>query len=222
MTDKKLDIERNYDQDAGAFTTGSAIVPLKPLDALEMTEIFSRIPNSSKDNLNGLISSSGFENYFINVDDYLDDTVKVDKDLWGKEKSPFNYKTLGSAGFDISARLKDSGTIIEPGELAIISTGLRIQMPEDVELQIRSRSGLAYKNQVVILNSPGTIDSDYRDEIKVLLMNHGKENFIVRNGDRIAQGVFSKVYRPGYVLVDQDKLNKTQREGGFGSTGVSE
>lgn len=220
MTDKKLDIKQNYDQDPGVFTAGSAIVPLKPLDASEMTEILSRI--SPEDKPNGLISNSGFKDCFINVDDYLDDTIKVDKDLWGKEKSPFDYKTPGSAGFDISARLKDSDVIIKPGELVIISTGLRIQMPKDVELQIRSRSGLAYKNQVVVLNSPGTIDSDYRDEIKVLLINHGKENFIVHNGDRIAQGVFSKVYRPVYVLVDQDKLNKTQREGGFGSTGVSE
>jgi len=128
------------------------------------------------------------------------------------------YKTSGASGADVYACL-DSPVTIQPGEVKLIPTGLCCAIPEGYEIQVRPRSGLAAKNGITCLNTPGTIDSDYRGEIKVILINLGKENFTVNNGDRIAQFVVAPVVAGKFCAVNS--LDETQRgDGGFGSTGV--
>ena len=128
------------------------------------------------------------------------------------------YETIGSSGMDLSASLETSINI-EPGETALIPTGLSVSIPEDLEIQIRPRSGLASKKKITVLNSPGTIDSDYRGEIKVLLINHGKSIFTVEKGVRIAQMVICPIVKA--CLEEVEDLENTKRgEGGFGSTGA--
>lgn len=129
------------------------------------------------------------------------------------------YKSSGSAGMDIVASLKED-IVVESGKVTLIPTNLSIELPIGYECQVRSRSGLAIKNGIFCLNSPGTIDSDYRGEIKVILANFGKEDFTIKNGDRIAQLVIAKYE---YVQWNEVKeLSQSDRgEGGFGSTGVN-
>jgi dUTP pyrophosphatase len=130
------------------------------------------------------------------------------------------YATEHSSGLDLYAALDKVGYRLEPGAWKLISTGVCVEIPEGYEAQIRSRSGLAGKNGVFVLNSPGTVDSDYRGEICVILMNISDKAFMIRNGDRIAQMVFSPVVKAHLEVVDE--LSETKRgEGGFGSTGVS-
>lgn len=127
------------------------------------------------------------------------------------------YATNGSAGIDIEAAIKEP-IEIAPGERMLISTGFKIELPVDYEAQIRPRSGLAIKYGITVLNSPGTIDSDYRGEVGVILINHSREIFIVKPKDRIAQMVISNVTKVN--LVEVNFINKTKRgSGGFGSTG---
>ena len=128
------------------------------------------------------------------------------------------YKTNGAAGADICALVK-SPVVIESGKSAMIPTGLFFEIPEGYEVQIRPRSGLAAKNGVTVLNTPGTIDSDYRGEINVILINLGDKPFTVNNGDRIAQMLVAPVIQADFSLVTS--LDETERgAGGFGSTGV--
>ena len=128
-----------------------------------------------------------------------------------------SYKTKGSSGMDLMAFV-DKPIIIHPGKSCLIPTGLSIAIPEDTEIQIRPRSGLAAKSSLSVLNTPGTIDSDYRGELKVILFNHGKENFLVNNNDRIAQMILMPVLKVDFQEVDN--LPGTIRgSGGFGSTG---
>ncbi len=123
-----------------------------------------------------------------------------------------------ASGFDLQAAVNESITL-EPGSRALVPTGLAIAMPAQLEAQIRPRSGLAFKHGITALNSPGTIDADYRGEIKVLLINHGKEIFTIQRGERIAQLVFQIV--PDIEWVETDNLSDTERgTGGFGHTGV--
>ncbi len=127
------------------------------------------------------------------------------------------YKTNGAAGADICALLSES-VVIKKGERAMIPTGLFFAIPEGYEIQVRPRSGLAAKNGVTVLNTPGTIDSDYRGEVKVILVNLGTEDFTVNNGDRIAQIVVAPVTIGVFEQVTE--LDETERgSGGFGSTG---
>ena len=127
------------------------------------------------------------------------------------------YKTLGAAGADVCA-LVDAPVELAPGDRALIGTGLFFAIPDGYEIQVRPRSGLAAKNGVTVLNTPGTIDSDYRGELKVILINLGKEKFTVNKGDRIAQIVAAPVTRAAFTVVDS--LDQTERgSGGFGSTG---
>ena len=138
------------------------------------------------------------------------------KRLDTKVKIP-EYKTSGSSGMDLMAFIENSIKIL-PNTLGLIPTGLSIAIPEDLEIQIRPRSGLAAKSSISVLNTPGTIDSDYRGEIKIILFNHGNKDFIVNNNDRIAQMVLTPVIKMEIEEVDQ--LPKTIRgSGGFGSTG---
>tara|TARA_B100000475_G_C14790182_1_gene227344 strand:- start:80 stop:517 length:438 start_codon:yes stop_codon:yes gene_type:complete len=127
------------------------------------------------------------------------------------------YKTEGSSGMDLMA-LTENPIIIEPQKTALIPTGLSIAIPEDTELQIRPRSGLAVKYNISVLNTPGTIDSDYRGEIKIILFNHGKEEFTVNNKDRIAQMILMPVLKAEFEEVD-NLPNTIRGSGGFGSTG---
>jgi dUTP pyrophosphatase len=127
------------------------------------------------------------------------------------------YKTEGSAGADLRALLKTSLTL-EPGERVAVPTGLRIELPPGYEAQVRPRSGLALRKGITCLNSPGTIDSDYRGEIKVILVNLGGESATIESGDRIAQLVVAPIARA--VFKGADSLKSTERgSGGFGSTG---
>ena len=127
------------------------------------------------------------------------------------------YSTQGSAGMDIRAAVEDK-FILKAGEVGLVPTNLVVEIPEGYEIQVRPRSGLAVKHGIGILNSPGTIDSDYRGEVKIIMMNFGKEDFVIKRGDRIAQLVLSKVYRA--ALEENSDLLKTKRgEGGFGHTG---
>lgn len=129
-----------------------------------------------------------------------------------------SYETMGSAGMDLRANLNAPITL-KPLERAIIKTGLFIALPQGYEAQVRPRSGLAIKKGVTVLNSPGTIDADYRGEIGVILINLSNEDFIVNNGERIAQLVIAKHER--VIWQEVTVLNQTERgESGFGSTGV--
>lgn len=130
-----------------------------------------------------------------------------------------SYQSSGSAGADVRARLKDGPLTLHAHRSALVPTGLRVQIPSGYELQVRPRSGLALKKAVTVLNTPGTIDSDYRGEIGVILINHGDEDFVINDGDRIAQIVLCPVVQARFVPVD--RLDDSQRgSGGFGSTGV--
>ncbi len=129
------------------------------------------------------------------------------------------YETDGSAGLDIRAAVEND-IIIDSGKIGFISTNLSVEIPEGYEIQVRPRSGLAVKHGIGILNSPGTIDSDYRGEIKIILFNFGENNFTVKRGDRIAQLIISKVYKADFV--ETENLNQSSRgSGGFGHTGKS-
>tara|TARA_B100001175_G_C19497478_1_gene636150 strand:- start:859 stop:1296 length:438 start_codon:yes stop_codon:yes gene_type:complete len=138
------------------------------------------------------------------------------KKLNSKAELP-KYKTEGSSGMDLMA-LIENPIKIKPQNSALIPTGLSIAIPEDTEIQIRPRSGLAAKSSISVLNTPGTIDSDYRGEVKIILFNHGKEEFTVNNNDRIAQMILMPVLKAEFEEVEE--LPKTIRgSGGFGSTG---
>jgi dUTP pyrophosphatase len=128
------------------------------------------------------------------------------------------YQSAGAAGMDISACLKGAITLA-PGERKLIPTGLSVEIPAGLEMQVRPRSGLALKKGLTVLNSPGTIDSDYRGEIGVILINLGAEDFTISHGERIAQLVVAPVVQP--VVLSVTELTETVRgAGGFGSTGV--
>ena len=136
----------------------------------------------------------------------LDPSVKLPK-----------YKTSGASGLDLMAFIKEP-IEIKPKTSSLIPTGLSVAFSEDYEIQVRPRSGLAAKKNITVLNTPGTIDSDYRGEIKVIIYNHGDENFLVKNGDRIAQMILAPVVK--MELEEVNNLPESIRgKGGFGSTG---
>lgn len=129
-----------------------------------------------------------------------------------------SYETIASAGMDLRANLSEA-RVLKPLERSIVGTGLFIELPVGIEAQVRPRSGLAAKKGIAVLNSPGTIDADYRGEIGVILVNLSNEEFTIQNGERIAQLVISKHERADWVLVEE--LSETSRgAGGFGSTGT--
>ncbi len=128
------------------------------------------------------------------------------------------YMSKGSSGMDLFACL-DNKIILKPFEIKLIPTGIAISLPEGYEAQIRPRSGLALKYGIILPNSPGTIDADYRGEIKIIISNIGKKDFVINHGDRIAQMVITKVEK--CEIIEVDNLDETQRgENGFGSTGI--
>tara|TARA_Y100001958_G_C20794808_1_gene260677 strand:+ start:10 stop:447 length:438 start_codon:yes stop_codon:yes gene_type:complete len=128
-----------------------------------------------------------------------------------------SYKTSGSSGMDLMAFIKEP-IKVKPKTSALIPTGLTVAFSEKYEIQIRPRSGLAAKKKISVLNTPGTIDSDYRGEIKIIIYNHGNEDFIIENGDRVAQMILAPVHK--IELEESENLPDTVRgDGGFGSTG---
>ncbi|MCF1709142.1 dUTP diphosphatase [Tabrizicola sp. J26] len=142
---------------------------------------------------------------------------------WADQSLPLpSYETAGAAGADLRANLKPedriTGFILDPMRRAIVPTGLRVEIPHGFEMQIRPRSGLAFKHGISLPNTPGTIDSDYRGPLGVLLINLGSEPYTIHHGDRIAQAIIAPVMQARFELVTQ--LGETERgEGGFGSTG---
>jgi dUTP pyrophosphatase len=142
--------------------------------------------------------------------------MKVNVIYSGKHALP-QFETAQSAGMDLRANI-DAPVVLQPGDRALIPTGIAMALPEGFEAQIRPRSGLAYKHGVTVLNSPGTIDADYRGDVGVLLINHGKEPFIVEDGMRVAQMVVAKYSQ--FEWNEVEDLSSTDRgAGGFGSTG---
>ena len=140
-------------------------------------------------------------------------TVKIKK-LDEKAIIP-EYQTKGAAGFDLCS-LIDYKLVI--GEMKLIPTGLAVEIPEGTELQIRPRSGIAKKHRVTLMNAPGTLDSDYRGPIGIMLINHGHDHFYIKAGDRIAQGILGPVYQA--IFNEVEELSETNRgSGGYGSTG---
>ena len=136
----------------------------------------------------------------------------------GKTLYNLHKATSGSAGFDLVAAIEQE-ILIKPSETKLIPAGFSFLLPSNFEAQVRPRSGIALQNSVTVLNSPGTIDSDYRGEVGVILINHGFEKFSILRGMRIAQIIFSKL--PEIEIVESQKLSKTERnDGGFGSTGI--
>ena len=128
-----------------------------------------------------------------------------------------SYKTNGASGMDLMAFI-EKPINLEPGKSCLVSTGLSVAFDEEYEIQIRPRSGLAAKNNIGVLNTPGTIDSDYRGEIKIILFNHGSENFTINKNDRVAQMVLTPIIK--MELEETNELPKSVRnKGGFGSTG---
>ncbi len=129
-----------------------------------------------------------------------------------------DYMTDGSSGMDLYANV-DKDIVIQPGESALVPTGIKIELPQGYEAQIRPRSGMALKHGITVLNSPGTIDSDYRGEIKVILINLGKKEFTVCRKMRIAQMIISRIWKAEMIEVEQLK-NTKRGDGGFGHTGI--
>ena len=145
--------------------------------------------------------------------------VRIKKVRQGAIKLP-HYMTPLSAGMDLCACLEGKEVVLEPGRWQLIPTGIAIALPEGYEAEVRPRSGLALKHGVTLLNAPGTIDADYRGEIKLLMINHGESAFVVRRGDRLAQMVIQRVWRAQWRR--RETLDETKRgQGGFGHTSGS-
>ncbi len=151
--------------------------------------------------------------------------IAITREAWADPAVALpDYATAGAAGADLRANLmpddRAEGVVLAPGARALVPTGLRVAIPEGYEMQIRPRSGLALKHGVGLPNSPGTIDSDYRGPLGVILVNFGQEPFCIRHGERIAQAVIAPVVQARFVMVEG--LDPTARgAGGFGSTGVA-
>lgn len=149
--------------------------------------------------------------------DPQNNTIEIPTVIENEELLPF-YMTSGAAGADVKANVQES-VIIPPGKSELIPTGIRLAIPKGYEIQIRPRSGLALKHQITLLNTPATIDADYRGEIKVILINHGTESFVITPGMRIAQFVLAPVMQAKFVL--HTELATTERgSNGFGHTGA--
>lgn len=164
-----------------------------------------------------------FSDYFSTNTSTTDTSYKIGLGFVNESDNPNpEYATNGSSGFDLRANLPNGSIEIPSGEVRLIPTGLYFDIPEGFEIQVRPRSGLAAKNSVTVLNTPGTVDSDYTGEVKVILINHGKETFTVNHGDRISQAVFATVLGKSIVKLKEisEIIKNTERgSGGFGSTG---
>ena len=148
----------------------------------------------------------------------LTDRVDVLIEYFGSFNVP-DYKTSGAAGIDLPAELKEP-IVLKPMEFRLIRTGLKIALPYGLEAQVRSRSGLALKHGIIVLNAPGTIDADYRGEIGVIIANFSKGDFVINPGDRIAQLVISRYVTMKAIVVDKIPNDTERGDGGYGHTGL--
>jgi dUTP pyrophosphatase len=170
-------------------------------------------------------SQEDFDAEFANTDtpqDIFNYKISVGFKNESDNQDP-EYATSGSSGFDLRANTQ-TPIILKAGNRAIIPTGLYFELPDNFELQIRPRSGLAAKNGVTVLNTPGTVDADYRGEVKVILINLSTDDFVINHGDRIAQGVLATVTSKNVInllKLDNISSNTERGSGGFGSTGIA-
>lgn len=156
---------------------------------------------------NGYREQNGYNHHFsVSVPICLEDGVTLPE-----------YASGGAAGADVRAAIKQD-LILQPGQSALIPTGLRFAIPKGYEIQVRPRSGMALKHQITVLNTPGTIDSDYRGDLGIILINHGKEPFVIKPGMRIAQIILAPVLQADFRIVES-LAESTRGEGGFGHTG---
>lgn len=180
-----------------------------------LMEMISKNPNFTLEDFN-----KEFEKVYNT--DFDIKKIKISFVNKSNNKNP-EFATNGSSGFDIRAHLEKPVIVKNNGGIEIIPTGLYFQLQPNFEIQIRPRSGLAAKHGVTVLNSPGTIDSDYRGELKIILINHGKSDFEINNGDRISQGVINTILGHSVIeltQVDEIYSDTDRSEGGFGSTGI--
>lgn len=145
-------------------------------------------------------------------------TIRMKRTEDAKDLPLPQYMSSGAAGMDLYANVKDC-EVIKSGEIKLIPTGIQIELPLNYEAQIRPRSGLALNNGLTLLNTPGTIDSDYRGEIKLIIINLGEKDFLIKRGQRIAQMIINEIVKP--QIIEVDNLTETERSsGGFGHTGL--
>jgi dUTP pyrophosphatase len=179
------------------------------------------LTDEEKNQMDHIFNEVGMEDW---VFDSNDNTMRLKIKLINNSSNPDpTFQKIGDSGFDLTANLLNGDVItIEPLERALIPTGLHFQIPMGFELQVRPRSGLALKHGITVLNTPGTVDSGYRGEVKVILYNTGSEPFDIKNGDRIAQGVITPVqFSKTTKFIRVNNLDDSDRGlGGFGSTGV--
>jgi dUTP pyrophosphatase len=190
------------------------------LDGMAAKALLTEDPNSgyTMEDFNEEFGGTGLSEMSFDQDDYK---LKLKFSNKSSNQDP-DYATSGASGFDLRANL-DSPIKIGVGKRAMVPTGLFFEIPENFEIQVRPRSGLAAKNGVTVLNTPGTVDADYRGEVKVILINLGDEDFVIQHGDRIAQAVMCAVTAKNIVKLIKvtDVSTDTDRgSGGFGSTGV--
>jgi dUTP pyrophosphatase len=190
------------------------------INKLENLDINKYLNDEGFNSVGSLFDEVGMENW---VYDETDHTLKLKVKIINNSKNPNPiYQKKGDSGFDLTANLsEDTVIVIEPLKRALIPTGLHFQIPEGFELQVRSRSGLALKNGLMVLNSPGTVDAGYRGEVKVIIFNTDDKPFTIKNGDRIAQGVIAPIqFEKTTKFIQVNKLDESDRgSGGFGSTG---
>jgi dUTP pyrophosphatase len=191
------------------------------IDKLRNLDPKDFLTDDEKNQMSEIFNSVGMDDW---VYDPSDNSMRLKIKIINNSNNPEpKYQKEGDSGFDFMANLlEDEEIVIEPLKRAVVPTGLHFQIPIGFELQVRPRSGLALKNGITVLNTPGTVDSGYRGEVKVVLFNTGEEAFKIKNGDRIAQGVIAPVQikrTTKFVTVNQ--LDDSDRgTGGFGSTGV--
>lgn len=191
------------------------------LDRLMNLNVNDFLSDDEKSQMSEIFNQAGMEDWIFEPSD---NSLKLKVKLINNSENPDpSYQKIGDSGFDLMASLPEGATItIQPLKRALIPTGLHFQIPIGFELQVRPRSGLALKYGITVLNTPGTVDSGYRGEVKVILYNTGDEPFIINNGDRIAQGVIAPVqFSKTTKILRVNKLDESDRgSGGFGSTGV--
>jgi dUTP pyrophosphatase len=191
------------------------------IDKLRNLDPKDFLTDDEKNQMSEIFNSVGMDDWMY---DSSDNSMRLKIKIINNSNNPEpKYQKEGDSGFDFMANLlEDEEIVIEPLKRAVVPTGLHFQIPIGFELQVRPRSGLALKNGITVLNTPGTVDSGYRGEVKVVLFNTGEEAFKIKNGDRIAQGVIAPVQikrTTKFVTVNQ--LDDSDRgTGGFGSTGV--
>lgn len=194
---------------------------INDIDKLKNLDAKDFLSDLEKSQMSEIFNQVGMDDW---VYDPADGSMRLKIKIINTSNNPEpSYQKEGDSGFDFMANLfEDEEIVVEPLKRALVPTGLHFQIPIGFELQVRPRSGLALKNGITVLNTPGTVDSGYRGEVKVILFNTGEEAFKIKNGDRIAQGVITPVQiKKTTKFVTVNKLDESDRGmGGFGSTGV--